>query len=133
MLNLEWLKEIKMAKEEKDIEFIDQKAEQKELKKTFFKDLITGSMLVKESFTAQTPYFLFLVGIAVFYIGNRYHAEKVYRTKMELQTEIEELRAESITTASELMFLSKRSGVNKLIREKGLDLNESTEPPKIIK
>ncbi len=122
-----------MEEEEKNIEFVDQKTEQKELRKTFFKDVITGSLLVKKNVTQQVPFFLFLVGIAIIYIANRYHAENVFRTKMIIQNEIEELRAESITTASELMFLSKRSEVNKLVIEKGLDLRESTVPPVKIK
>ena len=52
---------------------------------------------------------------------------------MDLQNEIEELRAESITTASELIYFSKRSEVNKMINEKGLDLKESRVPPIKIK
>ena len=122
-----------MAEEEKNIEFIDQKTEQKELKKTFLKDLITGSLLVKKNVTEQVPFMLFLVGMAIVYIGNRYQAEKVYRHKMDLQREVEEMRAESITTASELMFLSKRSEVYRAINEKGLGLKESVVPPAKIK
>jgi hypothetical protein len=66
------------------------------------------------------------------YIGNRYHAEKVLRQNLKLQNEIKELRAEKITTASELMYSSKQSEVLKMVKEKGLELEESFDPPKRI-
>jgi hypothetical protein len=122
-----------VKEDEKNIEFVDQKTEEKELRKTFIKDLITGSLLVRKKVTKQIPFMLYIVVLAIFYIANHYHAEKIYRTKMDLQNEIEELRAESITTASELIFISKRSEVNKMINEKGLELKESRVPPTKIK
>ena len=42
------------------------------------------------------------------------------------------MRAEAITTASELMFMSKQSMVVKLVEEKKIDIKEATEPPKRI-
>jgi hypothetical protein len=71
--------------------------------------------------------------MAIIYIGNRYHAEKVIRELTNLQFEVKDLRAESITTASELMFISKQSEVVKMIEENQLDLKESVKPPIKIK
>jgi hypothetical protein len=70
--------------------------------------------------------------LAIVYIANRYNAEKVMRQTVVLQNELKEMRSESITTASELMFISKQSEVSKLVKIKGLDLYESVEPPKKI-
>ena len=58
--------------------------------------------------------------------------EKVVRESIELIKEINELRAEAITTSSELMFSSKQSEVVKLVESRGLGLIESVEPPKKI-
>jgi hypothetical protein len=118
---------------EKDIEFIDPKVERSEHKKTSFKGLIDGSILTQGAIVSQLPFVLFLSFLAIIYIGNRYHAEKVIRDLTNLQTEVKDLRAEAITTASELMFISKQSEVVKMVEENQLDLQESVKPPIKIK
>ena len=117
---------------EERIEFIDQKKEQKEIKKGFLKELLDGSLLTREVVVKQLPYIIFVTFLAVLYIGNRYHAEKVVRNTTELQNEIKELRAESISIAAELMDISRQSEVARLVDKKGLGLKESMEPPKKI-
>ncbi len=118
---------------EKDIEFIDPKVERSEHKKTSFKELIDGSILTRKAIVRQLPFVLFLSFLAIIYIGNRYHAEKVIRDLTNLQADVKDLRAEAITTASELMFISKQSEVVKMIQENQLDLIESVKPPIKIK
>lgn len=124
-----------MAKE-KDIEFIDPKIESKELegkKSTLLKDLIDGTILTRQVMTNQLPFIIFISMLAGIYIGNRYHAEKVIRDMAKLQTEVKDLRAQAITTASELMFISKQSEVVKMVKENQLGLEEALEPPYKIK
>ena len=121
---------------EKDIEFIDPKIESKELegKKTnLLKDLIDGTILTRQVMSNQLPFIIFLSMMAGTYIGNRYHAEKVIRDMAKLQVEVKDLRAQAITTASELMFISKQSEVVKMVKENQLGLEESLEPPYKIK
>ena len=67
------------------------------------------------------------------YIGNSYHAERIARQTNRLQNEVKELRAESITTAADLMYVSRQSEVQKMVRNRRLDLKESVEPPYKIK
>ncbi len=121
-----------MAKEE-EIEFIDPKEENSEFNKFSFKDFIDGSILTRKALVKHIPYILFLSLLAAIYIGNRYHAEKIIRDMDKLQHEVKDLRAESITSASELMFISKQSEVVKLVKEAHLNLNESVTPPFKIK
>lgn len=118
---------------EKNIEFIDPKVERSEHKGISFKGLIDGSILTRKTIVNQLPFILFLSFLAVIYIGNRYHAEKVIRDLTSLQAEVKDLRAEAITTASELMFISKQSEVVKMLESKQLDLVESLKPPIKIK
>ncbi len=117
---------------ENRIEFIDQTEEQKEIKKGPLKELLDGSLLTREAVVRQLPYILFVTFLAVIYIGNRYHAEKVVRETTILQNEIRELRSESISVEAELMDISKQSEVVLLVQQRGLDLKESVEPPKKI-
>ncbi|HAF28362.1 MAG TPA: hypothetical protein DCG75_04870 [Bacteroidales bacterium] len=115
-----------------NIEFIEEKQERKESKLGSIKDLLDGSLIANDFVAKQLPYIVFLVILAFIYIANRYHAEKVVRANIELSQEISDLRAEAITTSSELMFISKQSEVSKLIEKRGLGLKESVVPPRKI-
>jgi galactokinase len=118
---------------DKNPEFISEKEEQKELRKYSLKEVITGSVLAKEQVAKQIPFLIFLTLWGIIYIANRYHAEHVIRETAKLQQTLDELRSESITTASELMFVSRQSQVFKLVKENHLDLKESTVPPTRVK
>lgn len=115
-----------------NIEFVDPKTEQEEIRGFSLKGLIDGSLLTIRSVVDQIPFILFLVALAIVYIANRYHAEKLVREITTLRTEVKDLRAEQILTASELMNLSRPSSVEKLIRERGLELEHPAEPPQKI-
>jgi len=122
------------VEDNKRIEFIDAQAQPKSAKrKGNFRDIINGNILSRENVTNQIPYILFLAVLAIFYIGNRYKYEKLIRSEQKLHIEVKNLRAESITTASQLMFISKQSQVARLIKERNLDLEESVTPTKKIK
>lgn len=115
---------------EERIEFIDQKEEQKEVKRNFLKGILDGSLLTRELVSRQLTYLLFITFLAVIYIGNRYHAEKIVREMSGIQKEISELRAESITIAAELMDISRQSEVGKAVNRENLGLEVSMVPPK---
>lgn len=112
------------------VEFIDQVEEVKESKKGILKEVFDGSILTRDVVARQLPYLVFLALLALVYIGNRYHAEKIVREESGLQNEIKELRAKSISIAAELMDVSRQSEVSRLIEEKGMDLKEAVRPPK---
>ena len=67
--------------------------------------------------------------LTAIYIGNRFHAEKITRESTKLQREVKDLRAESLSTSADLMYLSKQSEVFAMIKEKGLNLEELKTPP----
>jgi hypothetical protein len=119
--------------DEKPVEFIDEKPKSREQpRRGLLKEFLDGTLLTRENVVRQLPYILFLTILAVIYIGNRYHAEKVIRKTLTLQNELKELRSEEITKASALMYLSKQSEVARMVEEHGLELKESTKPPKKI-
>ena len=113
-------------------EFIDIEESKKSSKKGSLKDVLDGSLLIRENVVKQFPYIFFLALLALIYIGNRYHAEKLKRNITKLQKEQKDLRSESITTKSQLMFMSKQTQVAKEVKRRGLELEESTEPPQKI-
>jgi hypothetical protein len=115
-----------------EIEFVDAKIEQEEIRGFSFKGLIDGSLLTMRSVVKQLPFILFIVFLAFVYIANRYHAEKVVRQIDALKSEVKDLKAEEITTATELMNLNRPSNVQALVDDRGLGLKISDEPPFVI-
>jgi hypothetical protein len=118
-----------MAGRNKNIEFVDQKLEQKEIRKGSLREVFDGTVLTRERVTRQMPFILFLTLLIIIYIGNRYHAEKVIRESIVLQAELRELRARAISTASELEFISTQSEVAKRASEQVPGLKEAENPP----
>lgn len=95
----------------------------------FLKELMSGSIVTDKIILKNLGYIFLLTLLGAIYIANRFHAEKITRDSTRLQHEVKDLRAESISTSAELMYASKRSEVFRLVREKGLDLEELREPP----
>lgn len=102
-------------------------------KKVRVKEIIDGTILVRENVIRQLPFLLFLTLLGIIYIGNRFHAEKMVRQIEQLKVEVNNLRSEQITTTSELMNISRPSEVAALVESKGLELKESMEPPKKLR
>ena len=96
---------------------------------SFLKELLSGSMVTEKIILKNLWYVLLITLLAAIYIGNRFHAEKITRETARLQQQLKELRSESLATSAELMYISKQSEVLRLVREKGLDLEEMKSPP----
>jgi len=96
------------------------------------KELIDGTILVREDTRKQLPFIIFLTFLGIIYIGNRFYSERLVRQINDIKTEVGNLRSEQITIASELMNISRPSEVAALVKEKNLGLYESMEPPKKI-
>lgn len=96
---------------------------------SFIKELLSGSMVSEKIILKNLGYVSLLAFLAAIYIGNRFHAEKITRESTRLQREVKDLRAESLSTSADLMYISKQSEVYSMIREKGLNLEELKIPP----
>ena len=96
---------------------------------SFMKELLSGSMVSEKIILKNLGYISFIALLAALYIGNRFHAERITREITRLQREVKDLRAESLSTSTDLMFVSKQSEVFRLVREKGLNLEEMKTPP----
>ncbi|MBN2214591.1 MAG: hypothetical protein JW723_10125 [Bacteroidales bacterium] len=121
-----------MKEEYKNIEFIDQEQERKEIRSFSLRDLLDGSILTRNIVVQQLPFIFFLTLLAVIYISNRYHAERTFRKVNEIQIEVKNLRAEQITTTAKLMNISKPSAVSRLVEERELELKELSKPPVVL-
>ncbi len=94
----------------------------------FWKELLSGSMVSEKLILKNLGYISLVTVLAALYIMNRFHAEKITRETTKLQKEVRDLRSESLSTSSDLMEASRQSQVVRLIREKGLNLEELKTP-----
>lgn len=117
-----------MVKEAKKVEF-DTTLE--EGGKPFsFRDLLDGNVLTRKTVIKQSRFIFLLVIVAFLSIANRNHAEKTVINLNRLQSDVKELRAQSITISSDLVRISRQSEVVRLVDRYDLGLNENLEPPK---
>jgi hypothetical protein len=109
----------------------DNKEDNKKKVKTgaFLKELLSGSMVSEKIILKNLGYISFVTMLAAVYIGNRFNAEKVTRESTRLQREVKDLRSESLSTSADLMYVSRQSEVYRLVKEKGLNLEELKTPP----
>ncbi len=96
---------------------------------SFMKELLSGSMVSEKIILKNLGYIAFIVLLAALYIGNRFHAERITRELTRLEKEVKELRAEALSTSADLTNVSKQSEVFRMVKEKGLDLEEMKAPP----
>ena len=101
------------------------------LLKSKFLELLSGKALEQKSFMDIAPFLLFVGMCMVFYINNSYKAERCVRHITQLESELKDLRAEYITTKSQLMFHGKQTEVQHLVAVQGL--KKSKQPPYIIR
>lgn len=112
-----------------NVEFVDAKVERDEIKGFSLKVIIDGSLIAGKLIARNITFILFLVMLAIIYIGNRYHAERMVRQIVTASDELKDLRAEQITTASQLMNYSKPSTIEDMVEEKGLGIKQPIKPP----
>ena len=95
---------------------------------SFLKKRLKLESYFEEGFPVQhIPKILFIMVLKLLYIGNTHYAEKTVRKINNVQTEVEDLRADYTTLKSDLMFSSKQSEVAKKVNAFGL--KESLTPP----
>jgi hypothetical protein len=95
----------------------------------FIKELLSGSMVSEKLILKNLGYISFVTFLAAVYIGNRFHAERITRETAKVLREVKDLRAESISTSANLMYASRQSEVYRLVKERGLNLEEMKSPP----
>ena len=117
----------------KNIESKEFKKEGDELKGLSIRDILNGSLITRGIILKNIGFIIRLTFLGIVYIGNSYHTEKVARSISRLQREVKDLRAESITTAAQLMYASKQSIVQQKVKNSRLEVKESVEPPYKIK
>jgi len=87
-------------------------------------------LLNYQSVVKQIPFFLFLALLAVIYIYNGHHADKLARDITQTTRELKELEYEYKTVKGDVLFRSKQSELVKAVAPLGL--KELTAAPVIL-
>lgn len=94
--------------------------------------VLSGSILTRVEVRRMYPYVLFIVVLMFLYIANGYHIQKLHRRHDRLTEQVKELRSRSLTLSSIRMTQTRQSEIIKQLEERGIPLEESLTPPKII-
>jgi len=116
-------------KSQKYEDFVNVKEESKEQSGGSLRDFIDGSILTSNIVLKQVPLVIMFFCMSIVYISMRNSTETAYRYKNKLEQKVKELKYESTSTTSSLMYISKRSEVVKRVKREGINLLESTVPP----
>ncbi|MCD7970718.1 MAG: hypothetical protein LUF87_10235 [Alistipes sp.] len=98
----------------------------------FVMSFLSGNILSRQEVRRVYPYLLFIAFLAFIYIGNVFRMQHLHRKHERLTTEVKELRAKSMTIASEKMRATRQSNIIREIERRGLPLRESLAPNKTI-
>lgn len=100
--------------------------------KIYLASLLSGNILSRSEVRRMYPYMLFIAFLMLLYISNVFKMQQMYRREAALKREIKELRAKSVTISSMKMNATRQSQIIKELRERGIDLQESLTPHKLI-
>lgn len=91
---------------------------------------ILGGGILKEDFILRhTRMIVLIVLLIFFFIGNRYTCMQKLREIDRLQQRLRDVRFEALSISSELTGHSRKSQIESLIEEQGIDLETAKEPP----
>ena len=92
--------------------------------------ILRGEFIIQNSNKKLIPFLLMLVVLGLINIRSSFRAEGLLKKSISLQKEVAGLRLTYITTKSDLMSIYRRSVVEVLVKDQGLET--SLEPPQII-
>ncbi|HOF97947.1 MAG TPA: FtsL-like putative cell division protein [Paludibacteraceae bacterium] len=99
-----------------------------ELKSSSFRDILNGNIFTKRFFIKQIGLLIMIVVLFIFYIGNRYEYESELTYQNKLKKEVQDKKYESLSISAELMQVSRQSNVEKMLKERGIELHEPVSP-----
>jgi len=96
---------------------------------SFVKELLSGILVSDKIILRNIWYIILLTVLGAIYIGNRFNAEKITRQTARISREVRDLKAEALSISADLMKGSRQSEVFRMVREKGIGLEELKTPP----
>ena len=107
-----------------------EKKEKKKKGKKGFMDVLGGNILLREKFSKQFPFMVYVTLLLMAIITNTYIAEGKIRELTQTARKLNDLQVEYVQVKSAIMEASKQSVLAKKLA--GTGLKEATEPLKRI-
>ncbi len=110
-------------------EDLHQKGTAKKEKRLSIWYILGGGVLKEDFIMRHTRIIVLWVVLAFFFIGNRYTCMQKLREIDHLQQQLRDVRFEALSISSKLTGSSRKSQIEKLINEQGIDLEVAKQPP----
>ena len=94
-------------------------------------NIFLGNYIAGEA-KSMLPYIVFVTILAIIYIFNGFAMNAQHRKQSRLTEQVKELRSKSMTINAQKMQDMQRSSILKRCQERGIELEESVVPPKIV-
>ncbi len=109
--------------------FFKKIADSKFIKSISIKDFASGRIFMKDFMIRQSKLVLLIIVCVFIYMDNRMKCEQMLSKIDDLNKELTTERYTYIITASELLEVGQQREIEKLIKEKGLSLENLDTPP----
>lgn len=97
------------------------------------KNVITGDFMVDSRLRRWYPLAMYCILLVFLYIGHNFNFQRLQRLEIQQRMELNDERSRSMVFSSMRMNASRHSRIAEEIKRRGLPLEESTVPPKIVK
>ncbi|MDD3321093.1 MAG: FtsL-like putative cell division protein [Paludibacter sp.] len=103
-----------------------------DIKSSTVRDILNGNILTKKILQKQYGLIIMIALLTFFYVDNRFYCETQLAKEIELKKKIQDVKYESLTIKAELMKTSRQSNVQRMINERGVELDVTSTPPIVI-
>ncbi len=93
------------------------------------KDLIQGRFFSLDFFKRNWYYVVFIVAMALAYIGNKFSSQRSIQELISLKTELANAQTDLVNASAKYNSMIRESQMVNLMNEKHLDLTSPQEPP----
>jgi cell division protein FtsL len=90
--------------------------------------VLSGGILTESFFLKNAGFMLLIFIMIVLSISNRYSCLSKIGEVQELKRELKDVKYESLVVSTELTGVSRRSQIQTLVNEKGMELRPSHKP-----
>ena len=102
-------------------------------KKRWVSEIMGGQILVHSGVLQQLGFVLYLFVLVIFYISLNFNIEVKLISERHNQRELKNLKADYTGKRARLLYMSKRTEIERRLIESGSDLKSPINPPSYIK
>lgn len=95
-------------------------------------DIVTGDILKNTQLRSRYPIVMYCIFLVFLYIGHNFNFQRLQRLEIQQRMELNNERSRSMVFSSMRLNASRHSRITEEMTERGLQLKESTMPPKKV-